>query len=176
MSKNYIDILNNYVEMNNFITTIAKQQDEYILGELNAKVNVVMGVNIEPERLEKWVRQSMFIEKFTVEQLRDFAIDRLARRLLKEKDQKIQELEHRLSNCIEPKFKVGQEVWFIDWDRQIRIGKVEDISYFCSRDSIEYEIGYSNGYDEDESDWFGEKIIYTTEEEAKAKLEKMKNG
>jgi hypothetical protein len=93
-----------------------------------------------------------------------------------ELNQKIKYLEHRLSNCIEPKFKIGQEVCFIDWDRQIRIGKVEDISYFSSRDSIEYEIGYSNGYDEDESDWFGEKIIYTTKEEAKAKLEKIKDG
>lgn len=114
MSEKYMDILNNYIEMNNFITTIAKQQDEYILGELNAKVNMVMGVDIEPSRLEKWVRQSMFIEKFTVEQLRDFAIDRLARRLLKEKDQQIQSLEHRLANCIEPKFKQGDYLYSVE--------------------------------------------------------------
>lgn len=88
----------------------------------------------------------------------------------------IEQLEHRLSNCIEPKFKVGQEVYFLDWDRQIKIGKVENISYLNSRDSLEYEINYGNGYDEYEGDWFGEKIIYTTEEEAKAKLEEIKDG
>ena len=30
---------------------------------------------------------------------------------IKEQDQKIKELEHRLANCIEPKFKVGDKVW-----------------------------------------------------------------
>ncbi len=96
-------------------------------------------------------------------------------KIAEERQMIIEKLEHRLSNCIEPKFKIGQEVYFLDWDGQIRIGKVENISYFNSRDSIEYEIGYSNGYDEYESDWFGEKIIYTTEEEAKSKLREMQD-
>ena len=95
MSNEYFEILNNFVEMNNFITTITKQQDEYVLGELNVKANMVMGVDIEPKRLEKWVRQAMFIEKFTVDQLRDFAVEKKVRELLKEKDQHISELEEQ---------------------------------------------------------------------------------
>lgn len=83
--------------MNNFITTITKQQDAYVLGELNAKVNMVMGVNIEPKRLEKWVRQAMFIETFSVDQLRGFATEKMIRNLLKDKDNKIAELKDQLA-------------------------------------------------------------------------------
>lgn len=128
MSEKYIDILNNYIEMDNFITTIAKQQDEYILGELNAKVNVVMGVNIEPERLEKWVRQSMFIEKFTVDQLKDFAIDRLTRRLLKEKDDKIAELEDRVEKVatLEKALELSCErIKYFEQQQDLEMGVIE---------------------------------------------------
>lgn len=73
---------------------------------------------------------------------------------------------------IETKFDIGEEVFFRDWRGQIRNGKIADVSYLCSRkkwgfNCIEYEVEYDNGYDEVESDWFGETIIYHNQEEAK---------
>jgi hypothetical protein len=97
MDKKYIDVLNNYTGLSSVITEIARKQDEYILGELNNKIKIVMGLYIEPKRLEKWVKQSMFIETFSVEQLRDFATGKMVRNWLNDKDNEIQELKDQLS-------------------------------------------------------------------------------
>lgn len=82
---------------------------------------------------------------------------------------KVKKLETRLANCIEPKFKIGQKVWYI-------VGKLVDkgnISYLCYEgDSrINYKIG---GFYDYYSKW--ENELFATEEEAKAKLEELKNG
>ena len=100
--------------------------------------------------------------------------------LLNQQDHEIQELKKKLENAIVPKFKIEQEVYFRNWDGQIRYGKITDISYLFSRKNlgfncIEYEVEYGNGYDEVESDWFSETIVYATKEEAKAK-EMINNG
>ena len=54
--------------------------------------------------------------------------------VMNEQDQKIKELEHRLSNCIEPKFKIGQEVWFINkrngYDAKVECAKIENLRIF----------------------------------------------
>lgn len=47
---------------------------------------------------------------------------------LNEQDNKIAELEHRLSNCIEPKFKQGTEIYYVAPKRQIV--KATVIGYF----------------------------------------------
>lgn len=97
MDKEYIDMLNNYTGLSSVITEIARKQDEYILGELNNKIKIVMGLDIEPKRLEKWVKQSMFIETFSVEQLRDFATGKMVRNVLNDKDNTILELQDQLA-------------------------------------------------------------------------------
>lgn len=87
----------------------------------------------------------------------------------KEKDQKIAELEHRLANCIEPKFKAGQEVWIIHL-RKVKKSKIFLISWddnFIFRYGLEGG-GYLLEKFEDE--------LFTTAEEALKELEELKNG
>lgn len=90
---------------------------------------------------------------------------------------KIEELEARLSNCIEPKFKIGQEVWVVDdLAEEIYLGEVVFIEAqkFKRENVIWYQVEY---FDECPMDGpFEESFIFATEEEAKAKLEELKNG
>jgi hypothetical protein len=88
---------------------------------------------------------------------------------LNQQDQKIKELEHRLANCIEPKFKVGQEVW-VQWKGDIVKRKVIRLIWDYN-EVIEYRISggmYLVSYWEDE--------VFATEEEARAKLREMQDG
>lgn len=81
---------------------------------------------------------------------------------------KIEELEERLSNCIEPKFKIGQEVWFIDG--KIVCGEVEEFDYVVSKYKEFYNY-FIDGYG-----WVLQKQLFATEEEAKAKVKELKHG
>ena len=74
---------------------------------------------------------------------------------------KVKDLEHRLSNCIEPKFKVGQEVWFVVCDG-VKKDVIENNWFLCSLEKS--RLGLYEDY------------LYATEEEAKAKLEELNNG
>ena len=80
---------------------------------------------------------------------------------------KIEELETRLSNCIEPKFKIRQEVWFIRGGSNKRIDKgsvygfVNDKCIRLKRSGKHLTRELIN--------------VFATEAEAKAKLEEMKN-
>ena len=97
--------------------------------------------------------------------------------LLNEQDQKIKELEHRLSNCIEPKFKVGQKLYVIG---EKFMGKtlIDEVEYFGENIDgiITFEEGCRCGCTPDR--YSVEKIenVFSTKEEAKAKLEELKNG
>ena len=79
--------------------------------------------------------------------------------------------EHRLSNCIEPKFKKGDLVFantVAYWENEKPIRhttqqEIEDIVYFYKLKNYDFK-----NWDIDE--------IFSTEEEAKAKLEEIKNG
>ena len=120
--------------------------------------------------------------------------------LLKQKDQRIAELEqdlefttktanelieikHKLEQelaelkekAIVPKFKIGQEVWFIsDPDieilRKVRHIKVEDISIssFFTERGIMYSGDYRAGLSENE--------LFATKEEAEKKLQELRGG
>lgn len=83
--------------------------------------------------------------------------------LLNEQDQKIKELEHRLSNCIEPKFEQGQKCYF-RWGSDISSVKVKDLIKLHY--IIEEPSGYNSVVSEDQ--------LFSTEAEAKAKLEELK--
>ena len=79
--------------------------------------------------------------------------------------QRIAELEEQLKNVIVPKFKVGQEVWYID-----RYGVQKDIIVSFTYFSIENEILYKM---HDEIIDHREKYIFATKEEAQVKLEEL---
>ena len=87
----------------------------------------------------------------------------------------LDQANERLKGAIIPKFKIGQEVWFIsdpdvDVYRKVRHIKVEDIS--ISSFFTERGIMYSGG------DWAGlsENELFATKEEAKKKLQELRGG
>ena len=92
--------------------------------------------------------------------------------VMNEQDQKIKELEHRLANCIEPKFKIGQEVWCVKFMKIIKF-KINKIEIYRGEAEEENRILYGNWED---MTYQIEENCFATEEEAKAKLEELKNG
>ena len=96
--------------------------------------------------------------------------------LLNEQNQKIKDLEHRLSNCIETKFKVGQQVWVVDnLSEKIYVGEVDFIEAqkFKRENVIWYQVEYFDKCTM--SGPFEESSIFATEEEARAKLREMQD-
>ena len=83
---------------------------------------------------------------------------------LNEKDQRIAELEEQLANAIVPKFKIGQEVWYTSDTNKVLSFTITKIGGLYFR------------YYDDKGFWLHEDELFTTEEEAKAKLEELKNG
>lgn len=83
---------------------------------------------------------------------------------------KIEELETRLSNCIEPKFIVGQKIYVIGTEN------VEEVEYFGENVDgiITFEEGCRCGCTPDRYSVEKRENIFATEEEAKAKLEEVK--
>ena len=75
-----------------------------------------------------------------------------------------EQLKHRLSNCIEPKFKVGDKVWYIENEKKsiIKSFKVATIKGLYFR------------YCDEDGTWLHEDELFATEEEAKAKLRERK--
>ena len=89
-------------------------------------------------------------------------------KLLNEKDQRIAELEEQLKNAIVPKFKIGQEVWYVEDKFTISSGEVLEIQLWdLKKDNIVYVIEYSGNV------WC-ESVVFATKEEALAKLEELK--
>lgn len=93
---------------------------------------------------------------------------------------KIEELETRLSNCIElPKYEKGQKIYYI------RGGKIEE-AYFqrfnnwITADVIlnPHEVTDDDGHTDVDYDFdmVSPEQMFKAEEEAKAKLEELKNG
>ena len=98
--------------------------------------------------------------------------------LLEDKDQRIAELEEKLSNAIIPKFKIGQEVWCIDRiSEKIYLGTVigfEANKFKFNQLDTYYTIEYKDGCII-QCD-FEDEFVFATEEEAQAKLEELRNG
>ena len=90
--------------------------------------------------------------------------------VLNEQDQKIKDLENRLSNCIvNPKFNVTDTIFVIVNDN------IEE--YFADEILLRNKGTLWAYYDICKKTEITEKNeIFATEEEAKAKLEEMKNG
>ena len=97
-----------------------------------------------------------------------------------EQDQKIKDLEHRLSNCIEPKFNTYQQVYIIvtHYTSTNRIPEYEifDGYYYVAENENEIIVGWN--YKKDFSQrkyWYIRKDwVFATEEEARKHLEELK--
>ena len=90
---------------------------------------------------------------------------------------KVKDLEHRLSNCIEPKFKVGQKLYVIG---EKFMGKtlIDEVEYFGENIDgiITFEEGCRCGCTPDRYSVEKRENVFATKEEAKARLEELKNG
>ena len=93
---------------------------------------------------------------------------------------KITDLEHELAELkqktIVPKYKLGQEVWVNDWTGQLRIGRIYEIQtnavLYDQQLLITYLVDFYGNYEDDdqENDYYEEKEIFSTKEEAEQKL------
>ena len=96
--------------------------------------------------------------------------------LLNEKEKRISKLEEQLKNAIVPKFKIGQEVWFVRYFNagcyEFDYGKVIQIK-ITEYDGIFYEMEYLNKCEIDFRSRH-EKYVFVTKEEAQAKLKQLK--
>ena len=103
--------------------------------------------------------------------------------LLEQKDQRIAELEEQLKNAIVPKFKIGQEVWYIE-DNQVNSATIDDM-WIEFNGGIEYyfNLDLSDGFGliskTNDEKWephfgIGTYYVFATLEEAQAKLEELK--
>lgn len=93
--------------------------------------------------------------------------------ILNEQDQQIKSLESRLANCIEPKFRIGQECYVLLGKEiekitivgcRIKISKMEDENFTM------YSITDIQGY----ACSVMEEQVFATKEEAQAKLQELK--
>lgn len=98
--------------------------------------------------------------------------------LLNQLDQENQELKKQLKNAIVPKFKIGQEVWFInyfsDCGYRVDCGKVVEIK-INEYDKTLYEIAYKYKC---ELDFKSRKYtnVFATKEEAEVRLKEIKGN
>ena len=94
-------------------------------------------------------------------------------------DQRIAELEEQLKNAIVPKFKIGQEVWFVNETLEVmHNGKINAFEVYKFQDRLYefwYDIDYVDGNTEF-SDEVSDEFIFLTEEEAKLKLEELRGN
>lgn len=99
-------------------------------------------------------------------------VDNIKERLA-EKDSRISELEEQLANSIRPKFKIGQEVWFVNETLEVmNKGKINafEVYKFKGRPyDFWYDIDYVDGNIE-YSDEVSDEFIFETEQEALEKL------
>lgn len=87
---------------------------------------------------------------------------------LKSKDQRIEELEEQLKNAIVPKFKIGQEVFYIVDKYELKSGEILEIQIWdLKKDNIVYVIEYGGNV------WC-ESNVFATKEEAETKLQELK--
>lgn len=131
------------------------------------------------DRLREWFELYGNQNHQRAEEELHLAIDELYE--YQQKDQRIAELEEQLKNAIVPKFKKGQEVWFVyddsdTWEADYKVfhKKVMSISYNnYEGDYFEYAMSDDGTRD---TIWYGyieEKYVFATKEEAQAMLKKL---
>lgn len=97
-------------------------------------------------------------------------------------NKQLDQANEKLKGAIVLKFKVGQEVFVFDWDKQIRSGRIYEIQTNAvlhdRQPHITYLVDFTGNYSDDdqENDYYEEKDIYATEEEINAKLQELRGG
>ena len=87
--------------------------------------------------------------------------------IMNSQDQRIAELEEQLKNAIVPKFKIGQEVFYVVDKYEFKSGEILEIQIWdLKKDNIVYVIEYRGNV------WC-ESAIFATKEEAQAKLKEL---
>ena len=129
------------------------------------------------QQLAEKERQLKLAEELLIKQEKEYdeQLEKQAKihyKHLNEKDQRIAELEEQLKNSIRPKFKIGQEVWFVSDPYSARYAKVRHMKIEeISISSIFVERGVMYAGD----DWAGisESELFATKQEAEAKLKEL---
>ena len=124
------------------------------------------------EKDEQYVQSLIKLEKEYDEQLEKQA--KIHYRHLKDKEQRIAELEEQLVNSIRPKFKIGQEVYKVYTKIQRYPFKVKIIGFKITKTRGEDNIYYDTEEDGFEMGWYTDEILFTTKEEAEEKLKELK--
>lgn len=90
--------------------------------------------------------------------------------------------ERRLKGVSVLKFELGQEVFVFDWDKQIRSGRIYEIQINAvlhdRQPHITYLVDFTGNYSDDdqENDYYEEKDIYATLEEAEKNYKNLRRN
>ena len=111
-----------------------------------------------------------FSEDIFDDEIQQYPSNQTICNILNQQQERIAELEEQLKNVIVPKFKIGQEVWYVYNKIQLVPVKViiSDFSYYGYR---KRKILYDS---ENYYEGMPECCLFATKEEAQAKLEKLK--
>ena len=94
----------------------------------------------------------------------------------------LDQANERLKGVGIAKFELGQEVFVFDWDEQIRSGRIYEIQTNAvlhdRQPHITYLVDFTGNYSDDnqENDYYEEKDIYVTLEEAQEKLKEIQGN
>lgn len=94
----------------------------------------------------------------------------------------LDQANERLKGAGVAKFELGQEVFVFDWDEQIRSGRIYEVQTNAvlhdRQPHITYLVDFTGNYSDDdqENDYYEEKDIYATIEEAEKKLQELRGG
>ena len=109
-----------------------------------------------------------FCEEIFDEEIQTYPSNQSICGILNKQAQRIAELEEQLQECIRPKFKIGQEVFYVvDKYSPVLSGEVLEIQIWdLKKDNIVYVIEYGGNV------WC-ESNVFATKAEALAKLEEL---
>lgn len=146
-----------------------KELEEKIYSMSNSFLPLDMFFNdIRDNKAENYDKESAYKD---LEIIADFIIDL---------QNQLNQVNKKLKDVIVPRFELGQEVFVFDWDEQIRSGRIYEIqtnSVLHDRQPhMTYLVDFIGNYSDDdqENDYYEEKDIYATIEEAEKKLQELR--
>lgn len=113
------------------------------------------------------------------------AVDELHKDLIniiEELEKQLDQASERLKGVSVFKFELGQEVFVFDWDKQIRSGRIYEIQINAvlhdRQPHITYLVDFTGNYSDDdqENDYYEEKDIYATLEEAEKNYKNLRRN
>ena len=92
-----------FITMKDIMSVYYSAVDALCFDELG-KATMKIGVNVNDKQLKKWIDQAKFIEKFSVEDIRDAATRDLVYKT-KQENQSLKDRWQKLKECIEERIK-----------------------------------------------------------------------